>query len=372
MTVRIIASDKNWIEGSAVDQLNNTALLAGVVDAAGMPDLHPGKDAPIGAVFATDIYIYPHLVDGDIGCGICLWQLNLRAGRQSISKMERRLGQDLEGPWTGDLSDYLEKEGVDPSKFDEKSMGTIGFGNHFAEISGVHQIFEEERFRELKLDKNKLCLLVHSGSRGLGEKILRDHTEKYGKKGLLDYTDPAKSYLAAHNAAMNWAKANRKLIARRFIDALGAKGEAIIDCSHNHVVPANINGEKRWLHRKGAVPTDRGPVVIAGSRGTLSYIVEGTGEQSQNLLSAAHGAGRKWKRSDCKARLENKYTAAELLRTEIGSKVICDDKSLLFEEAPEAYKDIEIVIQDLIDAKLIRKIASLAPVLTYKRRTSKR
>ena len=368
MTVPVIASEKNWIEGSALDQLNRSAQLPGVIAAAGMPDLQPGKDAPIGAVFASDSHIYPHLVDKDIGCGLCLWQLNMRYGKIKTDKLEKRLDSRIEGPWDGDLAQYLKIEGVAATDFDQLSMGTIGYGNHFGELSRVKEVFDSCRFAQLELDAKALFLLVHSGSRGYGESILNAHASEYGTGGLNVGSKSAAHYLAAHDHAILWASANRKLIARRFMDALSASGKQILDVSHNHVLPGQLNGSSCWIHRKGAVPLDQGPVVIAGSRGTLSYLVEATGDQKLNLNTAAHGAGRKWKRSDCRERLEKRYSATSLLKTEFGGKVICEDKDLLFEEAPQAYKDINIVIQDLLDAGVIRLIASFAPVVTYKKR----
>jgi release factor H-coupled RctB family protein len=85
------------------------------------------------------------------------------------------------------------------------------------------------------------------------------------------------------------------------------------------------------------------------------------------VFSLAHGAGRKWRRSECRGRLSRRYRAHDLVRTEIGSRVICSDRDLLYEEAPQAYKDIERVIGDLLDAGLVRVIATLRPLVTYKK-----
>src|ERR1700729_389081 len=90
MSTLVIASQKNWIEGSALEQLKKTAQLPGMRKAIGMPDLHPGKDAPIGAVFAGDL-VYPHLVGNDIGCGMALWQTELRNAKIKLDKWVRRL-----------------------------------------------------------------------------------------------------------------------------------------------------------------------------------------------------------------------------------------------------------------------------------------
>jgi release factor H-coupled RctB family protein len=91
-----------------------------------------------------------------------------------------------------------------------------------------------------------------------------------------------------------------------------------------------------------------------------------TGEQEKNLWSLAHGAGRKWNRSECEGRLRERYRADSLRKTSLGSYVICEDKALLYEEAPQAYKNIEAIIGDLVSFGLIRVIASFIPVLTYK------
>ena len=121
-----------------------------------------------------------------------------------------------------------------------------------------------------------------------------------------------------------------------------------------------------FLHRKGAAPSDRGLVIIPGSRGSHSYLVAPVGDQQRNLWSVAHGAGRKWNRSECKGRLRDRYRAGSLTRTKLGSYVICEDKELLYEEAPQAYKDIQGVIEDMISFGLIRVIATFSPLLTYK------
>jgi len=86
------------------------------------------------------------------------------------------------------------------------------------------------------------------------------------------------------------------------------------------------------------------------------------------LRTLAHGAGRKWKRSEARARLSDRFRAQDLVRTSLGSRVICEDKALLFEEAPQAYKDIDRVVADLVSAEAAHVIATLRPLLTYKTR----
>jgi release factor H-coupled RctB family protein len=174
------------------------------------------------------------------------------------------------------------------------------------------------------------------------------------------------AYLARHDHAVRWAESNRRLIAHRFLTALGAEGERVLDVPHNTVTHAVIGGCGGWLHRKGAAPSDRGPIVIPGSRGALSYLVVPDGDREAHAWSLAHGAGRKWNRTDSLQRMKARYRVEALTQTDLGSRVICEDKQLLYEEAPPAYKDIDVVVKDLLDAGLLRIVATLRPVITYK------
>jgi release factor H-coupled RctB family protein len=109
-------------------------------------------------------------------------------------------------------------------------------------------------------------------------------------------------------------------------------------------------------------------VVIPGSRGTLSYLVKPTGDGASHACSLAHGAGRKWTRSEARQRMRERFSVAELAQTGLGSRVVCEERDLLYEEAPGAYKKIEAVIADLVAADLVSVIATLRPLLTYKTR----
>lgn len=375
MTIKIIASAQNWIEGNAIEQLNQTAMLPGMSHAVGMPDLHPGKDTPIGAVFACQGLIYPHLVGNDIGCGMGFWQTKLHKSQCKLDSWTKKLGtlessenknraennSNSRNETTGDYEEMLHAIGLASSNFDN-SLGTIGGGNHFAELQRLQSITEPFLFAEMGLSKDSLYLLVHSGSRGLGEHILRGHQKHFGNGALKAISKEGEYYLSQHNDAVKWAKLNREIIATKFMNVLNTHGDPILDVCHNCVLPSATS----WLHRKGAAPSDQGPVIIPGSRGTLSYLVIACGEQTENLATLAHGAGRKWKRSECRGKLESRYTKESLKRTDLGGRVICEDRALLYEEAPQAYKDIDIVVSDLVDAGLITVIATFAPLITYK------
>ncbi len=366
MTVHIIASPGQWIEGEAERQLRATAALPGMKLAVGMPDLHPGKGSPIGAAFVSEDILYPNLVGSDIGCGMALWRTDAAVRVLKQDKAVRRLA-GLDGPWDGDTAAWLAADGVEPSGH-EASLGTIGGGNHFAELQAPDVVADPAAFAALGLVPDRLVLLVHSGSRGFGEAVLRAHAAIHGASGLPAGEAAAAAYLARHDHAVAWARSSRRLIAHRFATALGVATERVLDVCHNSVVPTAAFGCRCWLHRKGAAPADQGPVVIPGSRGTLSYLVRPVGDQVANAASLAHGAGRKWRRSEARERLERRFTPEALRRTPLGGRVVCEDKNLLYEEAPPAYKDVDRVVGDLVDAGLVTIVATLRPVITYKTR----
>lgn len=368
--VRLLASQKCWIEGSAVQQLEKTAELPGMTLAVGLPDLHPGKGSPIGAVFVTDDWIYPALVGNDIGCGIGLWRTELVAQRPKLDVWEDRL-RKLDAPWDGDVASWLGERGIEPTPYDA-SLGSIGSGNHFAELQAVSEIASETLCEQLRVTKEAVYLCVHSGSRGFGEAILREHVDQYGMGGLYVATNSADAYLAQHDHARCWGAANRELIALRILERLRTEGERLADVCHNWVERVEVEGSVRWIHRKGATPSTLGAVVIPGSRGAHSYLAVPRAPSMRSAYSIAHGAGRKWSRSECRGRLEKRFSTKDLARTELGSRVICEDRDLIYEEAPQAYKDITVVIQDLVNEGLIEIAAILRPLVTYKVRKEER
>lgn len=362
-SINIIASDQSWIEGEAIRQLEETARLPGIIRAVGHPDLHPGKGIPVGASFLAEGIIYPHLVGNDIGCGMGLWRTDIAAHKFKLDKAVKKLA-GFEDAYHGEVDDLLSAAGLS-SEDAGHSLGTIGGGNHFAEFQKVETIFNAEVAEQMGLDAKSVHLLVHSGSRGLGEAILRRHVDRYQAQGLRANTDAFDDYIERHNNALTWAEVNRQVIARRFMEKLNANGECLLDICHNSVTPK----DDLWLHRKGAAPSDDGAVVIPGSRGAITYVVMPKTERAEIALwSLAHGAGRKWKRSDVKDKISKRYSVSDLTKTKLGSRVICEDKALIFEEAPEAYKDIEEVIQALTDAGLIEPVAAMRPLITYKTR----
>ena len=186
--VSLIASDETWIEDKAIQQLQLTAALPGMVRVVGMPDLHPGRGTPVGAAFFSTGRFYPALVGNDIGCGMGLWQTDLGVAKVKLDKLEKRLGS-LDSAVDDDDGAADRETGIDVSQTGfSHALGTIGGGNHFAELQQVDNIFDDEAAKVIGLNKKNFVLLVHSGSRGLGEKILRDHVARFGDKGLAEDT----------------------------------------------------------------------------------------------------------------------------------------------------------------------------------------
>lgn len=372
--VRLFTSDKSWIEGAALAQLNHTARLPGMVLAAGFPDLHPGKGITVGAAFVSRGVFYPALAGNDIGCGMSFWATDLSARKLKLDRLEKRIS-GLEAPWDGDLAPLRERFGLEASLSDS-GLGTIGGGNHFAELQVADEVRDEKAFAALGLDKANPALLIHSGSRGLGQDIFRELLDRHGANPLEEGSEAAAHYLVRHDHAMRFARANRALIAHRFASELGADTRCVSDVAHNMVTREEFDGAPAWFHRKGAASTrealHQGALMIPGSRGTPSFLVRAlAGEAEKAAWSLAHGAGRRWQRGYAKSRLSHKYRVEDLARTELGGRVICEDRELIYDEAPQAYKDIAQVIADLEALRLIETIAVYRPVLTYKVRRAR-
>jgi release factor H-coupled RctB family protein len=427
-----VIGDPLLTEDNALTQLKNTAELQGVVAAIGMPDLHAGKGIPIGAVvLTTEDCAYPQLVDNDIGCGMSFVETTLVRGRLTHNKLSSlaKSIDSIDGP-CGSVEDVremcLEPTNWGPHELEPlpplddyhySNLGTIGGGNHFAELMEFDEIHDADTIQAHDIDTSKVHLLVHSGSRSLGSYYLRQfcdaaaHEEdrpKHGHYGVSTRSPLFQTYLENHNVALNFAARNRKLIAERLLQQLTPSTNNELDCKidifHNfleHIefdsmdameamanvgpfprtIPSPSDGvtsEKRqvgWIHRKGATPTTKSPLlVIPGSRGTHSYLVQVNPDLSHaSGYSLAHGAGRCMPRSKALKLHKSRYPdTQQLLQTDFGGVVICDKQELVYEEAPGSYKDIDTVIRCLSEdvtsdgRGLVRVLATLRPLLTYK------
>ena len=363
--IHVFASSKSWIEGNATLQLQQVAELAGVRAVAAMPDLHPGKYGPVGCAVLAD-RIHPQLVGSDIGCGMGLFELDIPARKLRLEQLADR-SHALDQPWDGDIGSARADAGLDASTFDA-ALGSIGGGNHFCEFQAIEDIFAPDIAIQAALDRDHAFVLVHSGSRGLGYAVL-EGVLREGSVALDPMSDEGAAYLDAHDHAVRWARLNRRIIAQRAAAAARAELRCVNDLAHN-MVEHRANGMA--LHRKGAAAADRGLVPVPGSRGSLSYLVEPLVEtRPEALASLAHGAGRKYDRASMHGRVRvKKSDVARLERNPYGGIIVCGDKGLLAEEAPEAYKNIERVIADLVEFGLARVVATFRPLVTFKKAQS--
>ena len=348
----IITNNKNWMETTAINQLKHISTYKGVIQATGLPDLHAGR-SPVGIAVITQDYIYPYLLGSDIGCGMGLFDTGIGSKKFKMEKWQSKLNNIRELGDIESVNPYIEECPI-------HDLGTIGGGNHFAEFQKIETVFNEEEWSRLNVDNN-ILLLIHSGSRAYGQQIMNNFTSETGYETT---SQEAKNYLKLHDNALLWAKRNRFVVANKLINWLGYASEAgsLVDCNHNFIEEV----ENSFIHRKGAVSSTNGLVIIPGSRGTLTYIVKPTGDKEMASFSLSHGAGRKWARSLCKSRIKNKYDRNSIRHTALKSRVVCHDTELLYQEAPEAYKNIGDIINVLLEYNLIEIVATLRPLITYK------
>lgn len=255
--------------------------------------------------------------------------------------------------------------------FDDPDLGTIGGGNHFAELQCLDPDVPLDPAFEALLGpdaKNKAFLMVHSGSRSHGAKMFAE---------LGDGHDPQR-YMTEHMKLVDYAKRNRKEIARRFLDQFNASTSSalspapLIDIAHNWI--ESLPDNRGFLHRKGAAPSTPGSLsLLPGSRATASYVLVCNGEMERDLCSVAHGAGRRLSRSDARRQARSLLASAgakgghreDLTRQ---GTIVCTCKNLLLEEAPNAYKDVEGVVSTMVSRGMCVVGARLLPMATYKTR----
>jgi len=350
--VTVIDSPNLWIEGEAVRQLNKASELEGMQRVVGLPDIHPGKGYPIGAAFLSKDVLHPILVGNDVGCGMQFSRLNISGSKLKPEKLASKM-EGLDTPWDIDyVQKYLKDKEIEGTGF-EKSLSTVGAGNHFIEAQIVHEILDPDWAEKLS---SNLYLLVHTGSRGLGESIFHEVAAKHEAKGLPIDSEEGRNYLKQHDNAVKWARANRTLCGQRVAEAFNTDIKCLLDSTHNSVT---VTGDEA-LHRKGAAPATDDLLVVPGSRGDLTYLVQPIPSE-KSLFSVAHGAGRKMSRLETFERSDSNWQVNPW-----GGRVVCGDNKVAKEEAPGGYKKVATVVQALIDHGLVKVIATLRPVVTFK------
>jgi tRNA-splicing ligase RtcB len=301
----------------------------------------------------------------------------------------------------GAVSDRAHERGA-------SQLGTLGGGNHFVEIQRVGAIGDRAAASALGLQPDRAVVMIHSGSRGLGHQVADEHMRRAAsaakRLGLfvpnkqLAYvpaaSDEGRDYLAAMRAAANFAFANRQAIAalvrRAAARVMGGPVAMplVYDVSHNIATLERHQGRSLHVHRKGATRAFPGsrmrgtelagtgqPVLIPGSMGTASHVLLGTESAAESLYSVNHGAGRtmsrtaaagKIRRRDGKVLKPGRITDRRFKETMRGVYLVCEDARTIKEEAPDAYKDIDVVVETVVGAGLARQVARLEPLAVLK------
>jgi tRNA-splicing ligase RtcB len=425
-------------------QLANVATLPGIVEAAyAMPDIHWGYGFPIGAVAATDVaaggVVSPGGVGFDISCGVRLLVSDLdrapvveRLG-ELMDVLDRTIPRGL-GPgalWECDRDelDAVLRDGArhavargfgteadvarcedggalpdaDPQEVSMRAfargahqVGSLGAGNHFLEVQVVEQVSDPVAAKVFGLERGRVCVMIHSGSRGLGHEICQDHVSvmrhamsRFG----IDVPDAqlacapvdspeGQAYLGAMAAAANYGRANRQLLTEAardaFANVFGTRSLPLLyDVSHNlaKFEHHEVGGQRRLLcvHRKGAtralppthpdLPDDLRevgqPVLVPGSMGTASHVLTGAAGGGA-FHSACHGAGRTMSRHAARRGVRGDELRADLEAA--GISVRAGSLRGLAEEAPFSYKDVDAVVATCEQAGLARRVARLVPI----------
>ncbi|MFH1131779.1 MAG: RtcB family protein [Pseudomonadota bacterium] len=435
----------------APEQVANVACLPGIQMASlAMPDIHWGYGFCIGGVCATDPeqggVISPGGVGYDINCGIRLVRTNLHCSevKPHLQHLIDRLFSSLpcgigkEGNYhfkKKELKKLLEQgvpfllnrglateldlqrteaqgclAGAEPDNLSERAIergakqcGTLGSGNHFVEVQVIDQIFDQKAATVFGLEQHMVCVMIHSGSRGLGYQVcddslrqLRGAASKYGIY-LPDQqlacapanSHEGKHYIGAMRAAANFAWCNRQLLLWQtrevFSEVFGRAWEhlqmfQIYDVAHNiakferHAV-GNNSFKKLWVHRKGATrafPANHPelpeeyrqigqPVLIPGDMGTASWVLVGQPKSMEKTFgTTCHGAGRILSRTAAVKEARGRLIDQELLERGIIARA--QSRQGLAEEHSQAYKDVDHIVEVVHQAGLSKKVARLRPM----------
>ncbi len=450
----LIFSDERLLEqikkDQAPEQVANVAFLPGIQYASlAMPDIHWGYGFCIGGVCATDPdeggVISPGGVGYDINCGVRLVRSNLyyqdvkphlrslveelfrqvptgvgKSGKYRFDRKELKhllaegssfvIGRGLGTP--GDL-EFTEAggrlDGADPEAVTDRAQtrgadqcGTLGSGNHFLEVQVVDHVFDEPAAQAMGLEKDMVCVMIHSGSRGLGYQVcddalamLRKAPEKYG----IDLPDrqlacaPVNSpegqkYIAAMRAAANFAWCNRQLLMQQAREVFGKvfgrtwqelQMNLVYDVCHNiaKFEEHEIGGKRKrlWVHRKGAtrafppnhpeIPSAYRkigqPVIIPGDMGRASWVLAGRpGSMEQTFGTTCHGAGRAMSRTAAVKEAGGRNISKELEAKGVIARA--QSRRGLAEEQPKAYKNVDEVVEVVHKAGLSAKVARMRPI----------
>src|SRR5438067_7963969 len=441
-------------EDNALQQVANVATLPGIVGySLAMPDIHWGYGFPVGGVAATDAetgVVSPGGIGFDINCGVRLMATELvrdqirgqvdkladalfktlpsgvgGAGMRELTTHEMRdvmvqgaawavedgygRAEDLNVTEEGGCLAGANPDQVSPVAMQRgmKQLGSLGSGNHFAEVQFVEHIYDQAAAEVMGIGQvGQIVVTIHCGSRGFGHQIAEDYIKLaeakqagYGFK-LVDrqlsclplQSDEGKAYMAAMACGANFAWANRQMlmhgVREAFTSVFGRKARTknmplVYDVCHNiaKIEEYEIDGQKRrvCVHRKGATrafPAQHPalpekyrqigqPVLIPGDMGRYSFVLVGApGSMEQSFGSCCHGAGRRQSRTAAKKSLSPRDLLDQLDAR--GVTVRVHSKNLLTEEAPAAYKDAQQIVNVVHNAGLAQLVARLRPIIVIK------
>jgi tRNA-splicing ligase RtcB len=439
---------------NALQQVANVATLPGIVGySLGMPDIHWGYGFPVGGVAAThtdDGVVSPGGIGFDINCGVRLLATDLLhaqirskidkladdlfhslpsgvggEGMRQLTPGEMRAVMTRGAAWaveegygfTEDLEVTEEHgclAGADPDAVTQtaaqrgiKQLGSLGSGNHFAEVQAIDSIYDAEAAKVLGIDQiGQIVVTIHCGSRGFGHQVAEDYV-RIAESKQKDYgfhlvdrqlaclplqSDLGRAYLSAMACAANFAWANRQLlmhgVRQAFASIFGRKARPkdmplVYDVCHNiaKMEEYEVGGQLQPLciHRKGATrafPPQHPalpekyravgqPVLIPGDMGRYSFVLVGApGSMEQSFGSCCHGAGRRQSRTAAKKSISPRDLLDQLAARGVTIRV--HSKNLLTEEAPTAYKDAQQIVNVVHNAGLAKLVARLRPVIVVK------
>jgi tRNA-splicing ligase RtcB len=358
------------------DVLERLRKTEGVTQIAVMPDVHLASEFCVGTVVASNRYLFPNAVGGDIGCGMLAMQFDGTAESLEDPDLAARLLGTLIELCPGRRHHRRTAPAVDPvvhemplshdqlrmqltSEACRTQAGTLGAGNHFLEL----QVDEA----------GSLWLMIHTGSRHLGQVIHHHHLAharrlSTGLFAIDSESEHGRAYRRDVAVARAWAKENRGLLAiaaaRAVEQVLGIAPQldTLTDCDHNHVQLETQNGVQLLIHRKGATAAhvDQ-PGLIPGSMATTSYHTRGLGNPNA-LASSSHGAGRLLSRTQARNQITRSRLREQLRRAAVWYAPHLEDS--LREESPAAYKPIEDVMR--AQAELTTITRRLRPLLVHK------
>jgi len=375
---------KSWCnnpEAGAIEQAKNLANLPFIHQhIALMPDAHMGYGCPIGTVAALDKAICVNLIGVDIGCGVYACKTTLKdITTEQLKHIMSQIRKDVPLGFNKhkipcsendmpETSESIKNFLITPEHYlnAQKSLGTLGGGNHFIEIQ--------------KGSDGHIWFMIHSGSRNLGKQVA-DYYNKLAIEQNERWFSPVpkehqlaflpvnhflgQAYLKEMEFCLAFAKKNREKIAEHVLNAikLNTDGGKIIhyDVHHNYVTIENHYGKNVWIHRKGATSAKKGEIgIIPGSQGTASYIVSGKGNK-ESFMSCSHGAGRTMSRTKARKELNLEEEQAKL-----------DSKGIIhsirgkkdLDEASSAYKDIDTVMEE--QKNLVEILIKLEPLAVIK------